>query len=75
MIKEFKIAKSVIDNYVEERDSFSLSELKKEIQAQGGAMRISPSKSIEDYLYAYILSGKISYNSLEDRYNRFSSLF
>lgn len=62
------VAKSIIDEKIEEGKSFSLKKLKEEINHQGGTNRISLNNTIEQYLTLLTNIEVINYNPFSGEY-------
>ena len=63
------VTKMIVSEKLKEEQSFSLDELLKEIETQGGSEHITEELTVKQYLDTLKEVGLLSYNPLNNRYS------
>jgi len=70
MCKKYKIAKDIVDNYINSKESFTYPDLKNEIKKKSGGMKVAAAVTIQDYLSNIESENLLKYIPKDQRYVR-----
>jgi hypothetical protein len=68
MCKLFDIPREVVFDFVSRKHKFEYNELTQVIIQKGGVLRVSPNRSVKEYLLGFVEDGILKYGNNHEEY-------
>lgn len=70
MCKEYKIARKVIEGFVESKDKFSYEDVSNEVLKKGGVLAVATGTTIREYLDYFVKKDFLRHDYWRDVYEK-----